>query len=165
MFSYPPKSHTGIVVFRPVTLLRRLVPVLLQHSPKHQLWIVEPDRIRYREEWHSETRDLNTDKGEVGGPSPPRPTIKSPINTGRFTLSPFPGSSSEIRFANYLPTFRAISGRYFQWTPRQSFPSIALASPADMRWSVLHLTHALGIQRTGRMILFKIIANAALLPW
>jgi len=51
-------SHPGIVVFRPesqdkptlVALLKRLVPVLLQLSPKHQLWIVEPDRIRYREE-------------------------------------------------------------------------------------------------------------------
>ncbi len=82
---YPPKSHPGIVVFRSksqdkptfVALLKRLVLILLQLPPKHQLWIVEPDRIRYREEWHSETRDLNTDKGEVGGSSPPRPTIKS----------------------------------------------------------------------------------------
>jgi len=56
--AYPPKSHPGIVVFRPgsqdtptlIALLRRLVPVLRQLSPKHQLWIVEPDRIRYREE-------------------------------------------------------------------------------------------------------------------
>jgi predicted nuclease of predicted toxin-antitoxin system len=56
--AYPPKSHPGIVVFRPasqdkptlVALLKRLVPVLLRLSPRHQLWIVEPDRIRYREE-------------------------------------------------------------------------------------------------------------------
>ena len=56
--AYPPKSHPGIVVFRPESqdkptllgILKRLVPVLLQLSPKHQLWIVEPDRIRYREE-------------------------------------------------------------------------------------------------------------------
>jgi predicted nuclease of predicted toxin-antitoxin system len=56
--AYPPKSHPGIVVFRSksqdkptlVALLKRLVPALLQLSPKHQLWIVEPDRIRYREE-------------------------------------------------------------------------------------------------------------------
>ncbi|HEY6386626.1 MAG TPA: DUF5615 family PIN-like protein [Candidatus Acidoferrum sp.] len=56
--AYPPKSHPGIVVFRSksqdkptlVALLKRLVPVLLRLSPKHQLWIVEPDRIRYREE-------------------------------------------------------------------------------------------------------------------
>jgi predicted nuclease of predicted toxin-antitoxin system len=56
--AHPPKSPPGIVVFRSksqdkptlVALLKRLVPVLLQLSPKHQLWIVEPDRIRYREE-------------------------------------------------------------------------------------------------------------------
>jgi len=56
--AYPPKSHPGIVLFRSnsqdrptlVALLKRLVPTLLQLSPKHQLWIVEPDRIRYREE-------------------------------------------------------------------------------------------------------------------
>jgi hypothetical protein len=56
--AYPPKSHPGIVVFRStsqdkptlVALLKRPVPALLQFSPKHQLWIVEPDRIRYREE-------------------------------------------------------------------------------------------------------------------
>jgi predicted nuclease of predicted toxin-antitoxin system len=56
--AYPPKSHPGIVVFRSksqdkptlVALLKRLVPALLQFSLKHQLWIVEPDRIRYREE-------------------------------------------------------------------------------------------------------------------
>jgi hypothetical protein len=54
----PAKSHPGIVVFRSksqdkptfVALLKRLVPALLQLSPKHQLSIVEPDRIRYREE-------------------------------------------------------------------------------------------------------------------
>ena len=54
----PPKSHPGIVVFRPeaqdkptlVALLKRLVLVLMQLSPKHQLCIVEPDRIPYREE-------------------------------------------------------------------------------------------------------------------
>jgi predicted nuclease of predicted toxin-antitoxin system len=56
--AYPPKSHPGIVVFRSksqdkptlVPLLKRMVPALLQFSPKHQLWIVEPDRFRYREE-------------------------------------------------------------------------------------------------------------------
>ncbi len=32
------------------------------HPGPEGLWIVEPDRIRYREERHSETRDLNTDK-------------------------------------------------------------------------------------------------------
>ncbi len=60
--AYPPKSHPGIVVFRSVfrsksqdkptlvALLKRFVPALLHLSPNHQLWIVEPDRIRYREE-------------------------------------------------------------------------------------------------------------------
>jgi hypothetical protein len=51
-------SSDVFVVFRPesqdkptpVALLKRLVLVLLQLSPNHQLWIVEPDRIRYREE-------------------------------------------------------------------------------------------------------------------
>ena len=54
----PPKSHPGIVVFRPesqdkptlVALLKRLVLVSMQLSPKHQLWTVEPDCIPYREE-------------------------------------------------------------------------------------------------------------------
>jgi predicted nuclease of predicted toxin-antitoxin system len=56
--AYPPKSHSGIVVFRSnsqekptlIALLKRLIPVLKQRSPKNQLWIVEADRIRYREE-------------------------------------------------------------------------------------------------------------------
>ena len=54
---YPPKSHSGIIVFRPSTqdkphlieLLRRLIPVFAVRSPAQQLWIVEPDRIRYRD--------------------------------------------------------------------------------------------------------------------
>jgi predicted nuclease of predicted toxin-antitoxin system len=56
--AYPPKSHSGVVVFRPnaqdkptlIALLKRLLPVLKQRSPNQQLWIVEQDRIRYREE-------------------------------------------------------------------------------------------------------------------
>jgi predicted nuclease of predicted toxin-antitoxin system len=56
--AYPPKSHSGIVVFRSntqdkgtlISLLKRLVPVLARRSPKQQLWIVEQDRIRYRED-------------------------------------------------------------------------------------------------------------------
>ncbi len=55
--AYPPKSHSGIVVFRSksqdkptlIGLLKRLVPTLMQRSPEQQLWIVEQDRIRYRE--------------------------------------------------------------------------------------------------------------------
>jgi predicted nuclease of predicted toxin-antitoxin system len=58
--AYPPKSQSGnrgLSLYsksqdKPtlVAVLKRLVPALLQFSPKHQLWIVEPDRIRYREE-------------------------------------------------------------------------------------------------------------------
>jgi hypothetical protein len=56
--AYPPKSHSGIVVFRPnrldkltlSDLLRRLIPLFRNRSPKNQLWIVERDRIRYRED-------------------------------------------------------------------------------------------------------------------
>jgi predicted nuclease of predicted toxin-antitoxin system len=55
--AYPPKSHSGIVVFRSksqdtptlIGLLKRLVRALKQRSPEQQLWIVEQDRIRYRE--------------------------------------------------------------------------------------------------------------------
>ena len=55
--SYPPRAYWGIVVIRSkvqdkitlISLLRRLIPVLRQRSPERQLWIVEPDRIRYRE--------------------------------------------------------------------------------------------------------------------
>ena len=56
--AYPPKSHSGIIVFRTksqdkrtlIALLERLVPVLKRRSPRQQLWIVEYDRIRYRED-------------------------------------------------------------------------------------------------------------------
>jgi len=41
------------------------------------------------------TYDLNTDKGEVGGSSPPRPTIKSSINTRLFSLFPFQGPAPQ----------------------------------------------------------------------
>jgi predicted nuclease of predicted toxin-antitoxin system len=54
---YPPDSHSGIVVIRSkqqdkpalISLLRRLLPVLASRSPERQLWIVEADRIRYRD--------------------------------------------------------------------------------------------------------------------
>jgi predicted nuclease of predicted toxin-antitoxin system len=50
-------THAGIIVFRSKTqdkltllsLLNRIVPVLKRRSPEDQLWIVQPDRIRYRE--------------------------------------------------------------------------------------------------------------------
>jgi predicted nuclease of predicted toxin-antitoxin system len=55
--AYPPGSHSGIVVVRSnsqdkaaiISILKRTLPVLIQRSPERQLWIVEPDRIRYRE--------------------------------------------------------------------------------------------------------------------
>jgi predicted nuclease of predicted toxin-antitoxin system len=56
--AYPPSLHAGIIVFRAPTqdkptllsLLQRFVPILQKKSPSHQLWIVEADRIRYRED-------------------------------------------------------------------------------------------------------------------
>jgi predicted nuclease of predicted toxin-antitoxin system len=56
--AYPPSSHSGIVVLRPksqdkptlLRSLRRILPTLAIRSPEKQLWIVEHDRIRYREE-------------------------------------------------------------------------------------------------------------------
>ena len=56
--SYPPQEYLGIVVLRSkaqdkitlVSMLRRRIPVLLRRSPERQLWIVEPDRIRFRED-------------------------------------------------------------------------------------------------------------------
>jgi predicted nuclease of predicted toxin-antitoxin system len=55
--SYPPAAHAGIVVFRPrsqdkttlLALLRILIPALLHSSPEQKLWIVEQDRIRFRD--------------------------------------------------------------------------------------------------------------------
>ena len=56
--SYPPGAHSGIVVVRSnsqdkprlIAILKRILPVLGRRSPEHELWIVEPDRIRYRED-------------------------------------------------------------------------------------------------------------------
>ena len=56
--AYSPKSHSDIVVFRThaqdkptlIALLKRLLPLLAERSPEKQLWIVERDRIRYRED-------------------------------------------------------------------------------------------------------------------
>ena len=55
--AYPPHEHSGIVVLRSkaqdkiglISMLRRLIPVLQERSPEGQLWIVEGDRIRFRE--------------------------------------------------------------------------------------------------------------------
>lgn len=56
--SYPPQDHLGIVVIRSkaqdkiklISMLRRLLPVLREMSPEKRLWIVEADRIRFRED-------------------------------------------------------------------------------------------------------------------
>jgi len=55
--AYPPGSHSGIAVVRSnsqdkvtlISILKRTIPVLIRRPPEHQLWIVEPDRICYRE--------------------------------------------------------------------------------------------------------------------
>lgn len=55
--AHPPGTHAGIIVFRSklqdkltlISLLKRVLPVLRRRSPEGQLWIVQPDRIRYRE--------------------------------------------------------------------------------------------------------------------
>jgi predicted nuclease of predicted toxin-antitoxin system len=54
--TYPPEHYSGIIVLRPkaqdkiaiITLLRRLLRALENNRPDQALWIVEPDRIRYR---------------------------------------------------------------------------------------------------------------------
>jgi hypothetical protein len=59
------------------------------------------------------TYDRNTDKGEVGGSSPPRPTIQSylclrprrPVNTRRFSLFPFSGPSLKKPFCQPFVNF------------------------------------------------------------
>jgi len=54
--AYPPNEYVGIVVLRPAEPSRRMVlqmlvrvlPVLAAQWADHQLWIVEPDRVRVR---------------------------------------------------------------------------------------------------------------------
>ena len=54
--AYPPNKHVGIVVFRPaepsrrqvLQLVVRVLPVLAAEWAEHQLWIVEPARVRVR---------------------------------------------------------------------------------------------------------------------
>jgi predicted nuclease of predicted toxin-antitoxin system len=54
--TYPPERYSGIIVLRPkaqdkialMALLRRLLKALENNRPDQALWIVEPDRIRYR---------------------------------------------------------------------------------------------------------------------
>jgi predicted nuclease of predicted toxin-antitoxin system len=55
--AHPPGTHSGTIVFRCksqdklvlISVMRRLLPVLNRRSPEGYLWIVQPDRIRYRE--------------------------------------------------------------------------------------------------------------------
>lgn len=54
---YPPKSHPGIIVLRSkaqdkptvLALFNRVLRIFAEKEPKQQLWIVENDRIRYRD--------------------------------------------------------------------------------------------------------------------
>jgi predicted nuclease of predicted toxin-antitoxin system len=55
--TYPPEHYSGIIVLRPkaqdkvaiMALLRRLLRALGDNTPDQALWIVESDRIRYRQ--------------------------------------------------------------------------------------------------------------------
>lgn len=55
--SYPPDRFAGIVVLRAkahdrttvVSFLRRLIPVLQNRNPSGELWIVQRDRVRFRQ--------------------------------------------------------------------------------------------------------------------
>ena len=54
--AYPPTLHSGIIVLRPkrqdkgtvLLLMQRVVLALTSRRPAGELWIVEPDRIRFR---------------------------------------------------------------------------------------------------------------------
>ena len=54
--SYPPAQHPGIIVLRlksqdkltVIAFVRRIAAALDRRSPAGELWIVEPDRIRFR---------------------------------------------------------------------------------------------------------------------
>ena len=54
--AYPPAEYAGIVVLRPrrqdkhavLALAHRIALVLANRTPAGELWIVEPDRIRFR---------------------------------------------------------------------------------------------------------------------
>ena len=54
--SYPPSQHAGIIILRPkrqdkrtvLILMGRIVLALMNRTPAGELWIVEPDRIRFR---------------------------------------------------------------------------------------------------------------------
>ena len=54
--AYPPADHAGIIVLRPrrqdktaiLALTYRTAMALINRLPVGELWIVEPDRIRFR---------------------------------------------------------------------------------------------------------------------
>jgi predicted nuclease of predicted toxin-antitoxin system len=54
--AYPPAQHAGIIVLRPkrqdkrtvLALMERIIFALANRTPAGELWIVEPDRIRFR---------------------------------------------------------------------------------------------------------------------
>ncbi len=55
--AYAPEEYAGILILRPksqekpalLALLRRLLALLSARSPAGELWIAEPDRVRYRQ--------------------------------------------------------------------------------------------------------------------
>ena len=54
--AYPPAEYAGIIILRSkeqdkhavLTLVDRIALVLANRAPEGELWIVEPDRIRFR---------------------------------------------------------------------------------------------------------------------
>jgi hypothetical protein len=60
------------------------------------------------------TYDRNTDKGEVGGSSPPKPTSQIRTIRGYSYFSPFRRSPSKNRFVNRLSTLRLAGWRHTQ---------------------------------------------------
>jgi predicted nuclease of predicted toxin-antitoxin system len=55
--AYPPDQHAGIIVLRPKTqdkptvlaYIRKVIAILQRRSPVGELWIVQRDRIRFRQ--------------------------------------------------------------------------------------------------------------------
>lgn len=53
---YPPSQYPGFVVFRTrdqskpalIEMARRLLPLMAEHSPQHQLWVVSDSHVRVR---------------------------------------------------------------------------------------------------------------------
>src|SRR5260370_21934087 len=66
-------------------------------------------------------QDLNTDKGEVGGSNPPRPTIQITNKYAAILTFPLSGNISQktdlptiCQLYNYLPTLRLAGQHYTQ---------------------------------------------------